>query len=78
MFVLYICAFLSFISSFISFKIGNKFGEYPNHICIIFKPFGYDIVVYMINLVFNDYWLTMIIMYVLAAIFLVYHYTFTI
>jgi hypothetical protein len=39
MFVLYICAFLSFISSFISFKIGNKFGEYPNHICIIFKPF---------------------------------------
>jgi hypothetical protein len=25
MFVLYICAFLSFISSFISFKIGNKF-----------------------------------------------------
>jgi hypothetical protein len=32
---LYLCVPI-IISSFISFKIGNKFWEYPNHICIIF------------------------------------------
>jgi hypothetical protein len=70
MFVLYICAFLSFISSFISFKIGNKFwGNILITFALFLNPFGYDIVVYMINLVFNDYWLTMIIMYVLAGLF---------
>jgi hypothetical protein len=36
---------------------------------LFLNPFGYDIVVYMINLVFNDYWLTMIIMCVACYFF---------
>ncbi len=70
MFVLYGFAFLSFILSFISFKINKKnLGNILMTIALFLNPFGYDLIVYWINSITKDYWMTMSIMYTLAISF---------
>ena len=72
MFVLYGCAFLSFILSFISFKLNKKsLGNILMTIALFLNPFGYDLVVFWINSMTKDYWMTISIMYTLAALFFV-------
>jgi multisubunit Na+/H+ antiporter MnhB subunit len=70
MFVLYGCAFLSFILSFILFKLNKKdLGNTLITIALFLNPFGYDLVVFWINSITKDYWMTMSIMYTLAGLF---------
>ncbi len=70
MFVLYGFAFLSFILSFLSFKLNNKtLGNSLITIALFLNPLGYDLVVYWINSLTKDYWMTMSIMYMLAGVF---------
>ena len=70
MFVLYGFAFLSFILSFLSFKLNNKtLGNSLITIALFLNPLGYDLVVYWINSLTKDYWMTMSIMYMLAGFF---------
>jgi len=70
MYVLYIFAFLSFILSFVFFKLKNqKWGNILLTIALFLNPFGYDLVVYGINSLTKDYWLTMSIMYAMAMSF---------
>ena len=70
MFVLYGCAFLSFILSFISFKLNKKsLGNILITIALFLNPCGYDLVVYWINSITKDYWMTISIMYMLAGFF---------
>ena len=70
MFVLYGFAFLSFILSFLSFKLNNKtLGNTLITIALFLNPLGYDLVVYWINSLTKDYWMTMSIMYMLAGFF---------
>ena len=70
MYVLYLSAALSFIISYIAFdnnkrRIGNIFIT----LAMFINPLGYDIVVYGITKLTNDYWQTMTIMYILAGFF---------
>ena len=68
--VLYVFAFLSFILSFVFFKLKKqKWGNILLTIALFLNPFGYDMVVYGINSLTKDYWLTMSIMYALAMLF---------
>lgn len=70
MFVLYICAFLSFTLSYVFFKLKKQnIGNLLITIALFLNPFGYDIVVYTINSIVKDYWMTMSIMYMLAGSF---------
>jgi hypothetical protein len=38
-------------------------------VALFINPLGYDLVVYWINSLTNDYWMTMSIMYALAGMF---------
>ena len=70
MFVLYAFAFLFFILSYVSFKINKKtLGNILVTIALFLNPFGYDLVVYWINSMTQNYWMTMSIMYALAMFF---------
>jgi hypothetical protein len=70
MFVLYGFAFLSFILSFLSFKLNKKsLGNILITIALFLNPLGYDLVVYWINSITKDYWMTISIMYMLAGFF---------
>lgn len=72
MFVLYGFAFLSFILSFVSFKLNKKsLGNILITIALFLNPLGYDLVVYWINSIIKNYWMTMSIMYMLAGFFFV-------
>jgi hypothetical protein len=70
MLVLYGCAFLLFILSIVFFRINKQnFGNVLVTLALFLNPFGYDLVVYTINSLTNDYWMTMFVMYVLTTIF---------
>jgi hypothetical protein len=70
MYVLYAFAALFFGFSYILFKSGKKaLGNAFITIALFLNPFGYDLVVYGINLITNDYWMTMSIMYAMAGSF---------
>lgn len=70
MYVLYAFAFLSFILSFVFFKFKkSKVGNLLLTIALFLNPLGYDLVVYYITKLTNDYWYTMSIMYTLAIMF---------
>lgn len=70
MLLLYACAALFFGLSYLYFKIGKRItGNVMLTLGFFVNPFGYDLVVYAINLLTGSYWVTMGIMYVLAALF---------
>jgi membrane-bound metal-dependent hydrolase YbcI (DUF457 family) len=70
MHVLYGLAFLSFLLSYVFFKIGKQaIGNLLITLALFLNPLGYDIVVYGIMQLTNDYWMTMSIMYALAGTF---------
>lgn len=68
MYALYSSALLFFGFSYLSFKIGKKaIGNTFLTLAMFLNPFGYDLVVYLITLLTHDYWITMIVMYILAG-----------
>lgn len=68
--VLYAFAALFFGLSYLSFKVDKtNLGNWLITIALFLNPFGYDLVVYGINCITHDYWMTMSFMYVLAGIF---------
>lgn len=70
MYVLYAFAALFFGFSYIVFKIGKKaLGNVLLTLALFLNPLGYDIVVYGITQLTNDYWMTMSVMYMLAGTF---------
>jgi len=70
MYVLYVFAVLFFMGSYIFFKTGKIIiGNWLMTIALFLNPLGYDIVVYGINMITHDYWVTISFMYVLAGIF---------
>lgn len=70
MYVLYASALLLFGLSYLFFKLDKKaIGNIFVTIAMFVNPLGYDLVVYGITKLTNDYWTTMIIMYVLAISF---------
>lgn len=70
MYVLYSSALLFFGFSYILFKAGKKaLGNMFVTLAMFLNPLGYDIVVYSITQLTHDYWMTMSIMYALAAAF---------
>jgi TRAP-type C4-dicarboxylate transport system permease small subunit len=70
MYVLYILAFLSFLLSYPFYKLGKRtIGNMLITLALFLNPFGYDIIVYGINMLTNSYWMTMSIMYSLAISF---------
>ena len=70
MYILYGLAFLSFLLSYLFFRIKNiKLGNLLITLALFLNPLGYDIVVYGITLVTKSYWLTISIMYMLAFAF---------
>jgi len=80
MYLLYAFAVLSFGLSYLYFKKKKK---HLTHIFLtiglFLNPFGYDLVVYGINQLLNDYWLTMGVMYGLAiSFFLMFAYCYKI
>jgi TRAP-type C4-dicarboxylate transport system permease small subunit len=70
MYVLYILAFLLFLLSYPFYKLGKRtIGNIFITLALFLNPFGYDIIVYGINVLTNSYWMTMSIMYSLAISF---------
>lgn len=70
MLLLYVCAALLFGLSYLFFKLGKKItGNALLTLGFFVNPFGYDLVVYLINSLTGEYWVTMAIMYGLATIF---------
>ena len=69
-YVLYGLAFLSLSLSYLFFKLNKRtVGNILVTLGLFLNPLGYDWVVYGINQLTNDYWLTMSIMYFLATMF---------
>ena len=72
MFVLYGFAALFFGFSFLYFKkLKRKTANFLLSLALFINPLGYDLVVYWINNLTNDYWMTMSIMYALAGTFFI-------
>lgn len=70
MYVLYAFALLFFGLSYLSFKkFKRSLGNIFLTLALFFNPLGYDIIVYYINMLTKDYWMTMSIMYMLAGMF---------
>jgi len=70
MYILYAFALLLFGLSYLFFKTNKKaIGNILVTIAMFVNPLGYDIVVYSITKLTNDYWTTMTIMYILAFSF---------
>lgn len=70
MVVLYFLGGLFFGLSYLLFKLGKRtLGNVAISTALFLNPFGYDLVVYGINQLTNEYWITMGIMYVLAGTF---------
>lgn len=70
MLVLYVLAGLFFGLSYLLFKLSKKvIANISLFIALFLNPFGYDLVVYFINSIVKDYWMTMSFMYVLAIMF---------
>lgn len=70
MYALYASAALFFGFCFLAFKAGRKtLGNASLTLALFLNPLGYDLVVYAISTLTNDYWMTMSIMYMLAASF---------
>jgi hypothetical protein len=70
MFVLYLFAALSFGLSYLSFKLRRRLiGNWLLTIALFLNPLGYDIFVYCVTLITNDYWMTIGFMYTLTGIF---------
>ncbi|MEI8137427.1 MAG: hypothetical protein WCH21_08900 [Bacteroidota bacterium] len=70
MYVLYALAVPFFGFSYILFKKGQKaMGNLTLGMAMFLNPLGYDWVVYGVNYLTHDYWMTMSIMYTMAAFF---------
>lgn len=70
MYALYASAALFFGFCFLAFKAGRKgLGNTFLTLALFLNPLGYDLVVYAISMLTHDYWMTMSIMYMLAASF---------
>ena len=70
MYVLYALAVPLFGFSYILFKKGKKaMGNLTLGMAMFLNPLGYDWVVYGINCLTQDYWMTISIMYTMAALF---------
>lgn len=72
MFVLYGFAALFFGLSYLYFKkVKRKFGNFFLSLALFINPLGYDLVVYGLNKLTDDYWMTICIMYTLAFSFFI-------
>lgn len=72
MLILYVFSALFFGVSFISFKLGEKIiANATMTVGLFLNPLGYDFVVFGINKLTNDYWITMSIMYIMATLFFI-------
>lgn len=72
MLILYAFAALFFGVSYISFKLGEKIiANATMTVGLFLNPLGYDFVVFSVNKLTNDYWVTMLIMYVMASLFFI-------
>ena len=72
MFALYGFAALLFGLSFLFFKkLKRKIGNLLLSAALFVNPLGYDLVVYWINNLTNDYWMTMSVMYAMTGMFFV-------
>ena len=70
MYVLYGLALVSFLLSFVFFKIKKAgIGNFLITLGLFLNPLGFDLVVAGILSLTNDYWLIMVIMYGLAFTF---------
>ena len=70
MYVLYASALLLFGLSYLFFKLNKKvIGNIIVTLAMFVNPLGYDVVVYGMTRLTQDYWITMIIMYGLALTF---------
>jgi len=70
MYVLYFFALLLSGFSYISFKLNKRvLGNWLLMIGLFLNPFGYDVLVYSINSITNDYWMTMSFLYMMTIIF---------
>lgn len=70
MYVLYGLALVSFLLSYVSFKLDRRsLGNFLVTLGLFLNPLGFDLVVAGILGLTNDYWLTMTIMYGLAFTF---------
>jgi hypothetical protein len=70
MYVLYALAVPLFGLSYLLFKKGEKaIGNLTLGVAMFLNPFGFDWVVYGVNCLTNDYWITISIMYMMAGLF---------
>lgn len=70
MYVLYLLAFLLLLLSYLFFKLKKiVIGNLLVTIGLFLNPLGYDLVLYYINEITNNYWLTISIMYGLSFSF---------
>lgn len=70
MYILYGLALLALSLSYLFFKIGKRLvGNFLITLGLFLNPLGYDWVVYGVNQLTQNYWLTMSIMYFLATLF---------
>ena len=69
-YVLYGLASLSFLLSYLFYRLDKKtIGDILITLALFLNPFGYDIIVYIINTLTGSYWMTMSIMYMLSISF---------
>jgi hypothetical protein len=72
MYVLYALAVPLFGLSYLFFKKGKKaMGNLTLGIAMFLNPLGYDWVVYGVNCLTHDYWMTMSVMYMMAGSFFI-------
>lgn len=72
MFVLYGFAAFFFGLSYLYFRrLKRKTANFFLSLALFINPLGYDFVVYWVNTLTNDYWMTMSIMYATAGMFFV-------
>jgi len=70
MHILYVSAALFFGLSYISFKLGKKIlANITMTMALFLNPFGYDLIVFFINEMTHNYWVTMSVMYLMSGLF---------
>ena len=70
MLVLYCIAALLFGLSYLLFKRGKTtYGNIAITAALFLNPLGFDLIVYLVTLITNNYWMTISIMYMLTSLF---------
>ena len=57
-------------------KLRKRLGTICFMIAIFLNPFGYDILVYELTQLTKSYWITMLLLYVFAALFFIFAFIF--